>query len=230
MLPYDVISDINAKKLTYREIVKYKDFMDAVYYFLGIDDVNALSSLIADLLAYFIRDGRYIKLAPYFGSYTVFEKVWELWESLDLRGTYIYRGTSANFISDPLKGGGMVYCVNCSRDSITNWSYFPLPALYYASQNLSPVVLVAEFDPKRCTKVDYYILRGEVNGLVKGRLVSYGGLSFMWEAEVRCYNMPLGQVKYKLFGSDLLDLLDLTADVYPSLVDKEKLKEVLSCC
>ena len=157
MLPYDVIADVNLKKATYREIVKHRDFMESVYYFFGIDDVNSLSSLLVDVIAYFIRNGKRVKLAPYFGSYTVFERVWELWESLDLRGTYIYRGTSANFISDPLKGGGMVGCVNCSRDSVTNWSIFPLPALYYASLRLSPVVLVAEFDPKRCTKVDYYI-------------------------------------------------------------------------
>ena len=227
MLPSDVVADINSKKSQYREIAKYMDFYSSLLYLFGSDVVSSLSIFFEDLIIYLLRQGKVPRPALSSPAFYAIQRAWELWESLDLRGTYIYRGTSASFLSETLKSGGGMYCVSCDSSDITNWSFYPLPALYYASMRQNPVVLVAKYDPKYCTKVYYYILRGEVNGVVNDKFVAYGGIAFMWEAEVRCYKFPLSNVKYKLFGSDLLELLDISADVAPWLVNKEDLEGVL---
>ena len=232
MLPSDVVADIEAKKPYYKKIAELSPFMSEIGKMEYHSMVGFTSDIIWEGLVQLIYRGKVPKLNYRLDHFEPINKFWELWNSLDLNGTYIYRGTSANYISgdvnDIVYGGCLVRCINCNCKRVSNWSYYPIPALYFASRTKNPVVLVMKYDPERCTKVNYYPLRAEVNGLVNGKLVAYGGLVASWEAEVRCYEVRYSQVVYKLFGTDLIDLLNYSYDVARNLLDYESLLKLLS--
>lgn len=226
MLPIDVIVDSNSKMYFMQKV--YSLF----YYYYTIDDTLPFNivNLMDDTFRYLIEKN--LSSKPKFDGY-VFSEIYDVvrqWLYTSLDGSYIYRGTSANYTQMVEDGfftsGGTVWLINGKRNHLTYWSYFPASALLFAISSPNPVLLVAKYDSKYCSPDDYFFIGFEMSGIVDGRLYNYGAIRYLREMEVRCYEFPVSYTKHVLKGNDLLDLFDLMVPVYRQYMSEEAVKKL----
>ena len=223
MLPTEVMSDIRSKmsfmEQVYRDFYLYRYFTPAFSSSVGgfIEQFTFLG------IAQYLENGIPVEPKFDFEGSPELKSLLSKWHSLNFNGTLLYRGTSYRFVSTNDKpyytSGGTVRVVNGDRNLLTYWSYNPASALYFSAGEIEPVMLVIPFNPIFCSPDIYFIPHTEISGLIDGRLYNYGGVQFFRETEVRCYSYPVGETKYVLHKSDLIELLKILKPVYDQYPD-----------
>lgn len=229
-LPPDVIYDTTLKMPFMKKLYSLYTYYHSLDYVLPQDIVTVMDGTFNDLIQYQLASSS--PVLPKFDGYT-FKELFDIisqWNSLSFTNALIYRGTSERYLdnnkSDYYESGGVVRMIYGKPEHLTYWSYLPASALIFSGGSYKPILIVAKYDPTYCSPDNYFLLQGELSGLVDDRLYNYGAIRHLREMEIRCYKFPVANTKYVLKGKALIDLYNMLIPVYREYMTEEEVKKM----
>ena len=215
----DIVADVNKKipllekwYVVYKLAEHYDSYLDACYGIqargfmqsVGVDSEELVSTkhIIYDLpcipgLAEFLR----------------------MWNSFDLKGMYIYRATTVDYIDYYVRSSTPFMVVDLEHmhenSYISFWSVSPYTADYFVHKYLEVNrlnanlirVLVAPYDDAICSKDWYDNISSEYTVIIDNKPYNFGELQYLRELEVRCFKYPSSKLIYALTVDDFMELM-----------------------
>ena len=149
-----------------------------------------------------------------------------MWNSFDLKGMYIYRATTFDYISDYVMSSTPFMIVDSEHKNenrfLSYWSVSPYTANYfvrrYIEYNRLDVnkirVLVAPYDDAICSKDWYDNFSSEYTVIINGKPYNFGEMQYLRELEVRCFKYPSSKLIYVLTVDDFNELMQYLPKKY----------------
>jgi len=149
-----------------------------------------------------------------------------MWDSFDLKGMYIYRATTFDYISDYVMSSTPFMIVDSEHKNenrfLSYWSVSPYTANYfvrrYIEYNRLDVnkirVLVAPYDDAICSKDWYDNFSSEYTVIINGKPYNFGEMRYLRELEVRCFKYPSSKLIYVLTVDDFNELMQYLPKKY----------------
>ena len=230
MLPSDVTYDIMLKTPFMKKVYSLFYYYHSLNIMIPSDIYTVANDTFYDLIQKGLESG-----TPYLPKFDLYalKEIYDIisqWNSISLNGTLIYRGTSQDYLdkleTDYLTSGGIVRTLFAKNNEISYWSYFPASALLFSAMNYHPILLVAEYDRNICSPDDYFLIDGELTGIINDRIYNYGSILYLREMEIRCYKFPVSKIKYVIKGKDLIDMYKMLIPIYKEYMTDEEISHI----
>jgi len=142
-----------------------------------------------------------------------------MWDGFDLRGMYIYRATTIDYIKDYVLASTPFMIVNSEHREfnrfLSYWSVSPYTSDYFVHnyikiKGLNPNkirVLVAPYEGSICSKDWYDNFSSEYTVIVGSKPYNFGEIRYLRELEVRCFKYPSSKLIYALTVDDFNELM-----------------------
>ena len=142
-----------------------------------------------------------------------------LWNNFDLKGMYIYRTTTTDYIKDYVQSSTPFMVIDSlhakENKFISFWSVSPYTSYYFIKKymdfnklNVDKIrVLVAPYDDNICSKDWYDNFSPEYTIIVNNKPYNFGEIIYLRELEVRCFKYPSSKVIYSLTVDSFMELM-----------------------
>ena len=149
-----------------------------------------------------------------------------MWDSFDLKGMYIYRATTVDYVKDYVMSSTPFMIVDSEHKNenrfLSYWSVSPYTANYFVRRyieynrlNVNKIrVLVAPYDDIICSKDWYDNFSSEYTVIVDGKPYNFGEMRYLRELEVRCFKYPSSRLIYALTVDDFNELMNYLPKKY----------------
>ena len=215
----DIIEDVNKKiplldmwSTVYKLAEHYDNYIEACY---GIQARGFMQSVGVDAEEF--RSTKHIIYdLPCIPGLAEFLRVWN---NFDLKGMYIYRATTVDYIDYYVRSSTPFMVVDLEHmhenSYISFWSVSPYTADYFVHKYIDVNgldarvirVLVAPYDDAICSKDWYDNISTEYTVVIGNKPYNFGELQYLRELEVRCFKYPTGKLIYALTVDDFMDLM-----------------------
>jgi len=215
----DVIEDVDKKiplldkwYVVYKLAEHYEGYLHACY---GLQTVNFIYT-VGHYAYDFVSTKQIAYDLPCMPGLADFLR---LWNSYDLKSTYIYRATTLDYIDYYIKSDTPFMVVDPEHMSENNlisyWSVSPYTSDYFIRKYIHALhldassirVLIAPYDDSICSKdwydnfsTEYTIIDGE-------KPYNFGAMQYLRELEVRCFKYPSDRLIYALTVDDFMELM-----------------------
>ena len=215
----DIINDVNSKLFlldkwleVYKLAQYYDSYLDACY---G-DDARRFMQNIGMYGQEFVSTSHIVYDLSCIPGLTEFLR---FWNSYDLKGKYIYRATTIDYVRDYVISSTPFMIVDSEHSSendyISFWSVSPYTSDYFIHKYIklervkpgSIRVLVAPYDDNMCSKDWYDNISPEYTVVINNKPYNFGLLSYLRELEVRCFKYPISKLVYALTYNDFMELM-----------------------
>jgi len=222
----DVIEDVNKKiplldkwHIVYRLAEHYEGYLHACYGSQTIGFIYTVGHYAYD----FFSTKHFVYDLPCMLGLADFLR---LWNSYDLKGMYIYRATTVNYIDYYITSDTPFMVVDPEHMSenrlISYWSVSPYTSDYFIRKYVyshgidasSIRVLVAPYDDTICSKDWYDNFSTEYTIIEDDKPHNFGAMQYLRELEVRCFKYPSSRVIYALTVDDFNQLMDYLPKKY----------------
>jgi hypothetical protein len=142
-----------------------------------------------------------------------------LWNSYDLKGMYIYRATTVDYIDYYITSDTPFMVADPEHMSenrlISYWSVSPYTSDYFIRKYMrafrldasSIRVLVTYYDDAICSKDWYDNFSTEYTIIEGDKPYNFGAMQYLRELEVRCFKYPSSRLVYVLTVDDFMELM-----------------------
>jgi len=215
----DIIDDVNKKifllekwNSVYKLTAHYEDYLNACYGHDVGSFIRNMSSYAEDLVStsHIVYD---LSCIP---GLTEFLR---LWNSFDLKGTYIYRATTTDYIEDYVMSSTSFMVVNSENreenEFLSYWSISPYTSNYFVDVYIGfhniefdkVRVLVAPYNDNICSKDWYDNFTFEYTVVINNKPYNFGDMHYLRELEVRCFKYPISDIIYSLTVDEFRELM-----------------------
>jgi len=215
----DIIADVNKKiplldmwSTVYKLAEHYDSYLEACYGLQARGFMQVMGSYGED----FVSTKHIIYDLPCIPGLAEFLRVWN---NFDLRGMYIYRATTVDYIEYYIRSSTPFMVIDSQHKKensyISFWSVSPYTADYFVHKYIEINrldksiirVLVAPYDDAICSKDWYDNISTEYTVIVDGKPYNFGELQYLRELEVRCFKYPSSKLVYSLTVDDFMELM-----------------------
>jgi hypothetical protein len=215
----DIIEDVNKKipllekwYTVYKLAEHYNSYLDACYGIQARGFMQVFGAYAEELAStkHVVYD------LPCIPGLAEFLRVWN---NFDLRGMYIYRATTVDYIDYYVRSSTPFMIVDLEHKSessfISYWSVSPYTSDYFVHKYIEYNrldkrvirVLVAPYDDSICSKDWYDNISTEYTVIVYNKPYNFGELQYLRELEVRCFKYPSSKLIYALTVDDFMELM-----------------------
>jgi len=222
----DIIADVNKKlfllemwSTVYKLAEYYDSYLDACYGVHARNFMQIMGSYGED----FASTKHIIYDLPCIPGLAGFLRVWN---NFDLRGMYIYRTTTVDYVKDYVMSSTPFMIVDSEHKNenrfLSYWSVSPYTANYFVHNYIKVKgldvnkirVLVAPYDDSICSKDWYDNINPEYTVVIDGKPYNFGELWYLRELEVRCFKYPSSKLIYALTVDDFNELMSYLPKKY----------------
>jgi hypothetical protein len=215
----DIVEDVNRKLFLlerwysiYRLTEYYDSYLGACYGKQAVSFIQIMGHMLEEFVStkHIIYDLSCISgLADFL----------RLWNSFDLKGMYIYRATTIDYIGDYIRSSTPFLVIDSPNPDenkyISFWSVSPYTSHYFVNKyiqfnklDVSKIrVLVAPYDDNICSKDWYDNFSSEYTVIIDNKPYNFGKITYLRELEVRCFKYPSSKVIYSLTVDDFNELM-----------------------
>jgi len=215
----DIIEDVNKKLLllerwysVYKLAEHYDSYLDACYGSHTRAFIQNMGSYAEELVStkHIIYD---LSCMPGLSDFLM------LWNSFDLKGMYIYRATTTDYVKDYVVSSTPFMIVDSEHKRenrfLSYWSVSPYTADYFVDAYIKVHgldvkkirVLVAPYDDFICSKDWYDNFSPEYTVIEGNKPHNFGDMKYLRELEVRCFKYPSTKLIYALTVDDFNELM-----------------------
>jgi len=215
----DIIADVNKKlfllemwSTVYKLAEYYDSYLDACYGAQARSFMQSMGFYAED----FASTKHIIYDLPCIPGLAEFLKVWD---NFDLKGMYIYRATTVDYVKDYVLASTPFMIVDSEHKNenrfLSYWSVSPYTADYFVDTYIKIKgldvnkirVLVAPYDDSICSKDWYDNFGTEYTVIVGNKPYNFGEVKYLRELEVRCFKYPSSKLIYALTVDDFRELM-----------------------
>ncbi|MCG2868369.1 MAG: hypothetical protein L7G90_03235 [Candidatus Nanopusillus sp.] len=215
----DIIEDVNRKLLllerwysVYKLAEHYDSYFEACYGSQARSFIQIMGILSEELVStkHIIYD---LPCMPGLADFLM------LWNSFDLKGMYIYRATTVDYIKNYIESSTPFMVIDSphieENKYISFWSISPYTSHYFVNKYIQfnkldankIRVLVAPYDNTICSKDWYDNFSSEYTVIIDNKPYNFGKIIYLRELEVRCFKYPSSKVTYSLTVDDFNELM-----------------------
>jgi len=222
----DIIEDVNKKLVlferwyhVYKLAEHYDSYLEACYGLKARSFIQVMGAYSEEIVAtkHIVYD---LPCMPGLAEFLM------MWNNFDLRGMYIYRATTVDYIKDYVVASTpfMIADTEHKNESrfLSYWSVSPYTANYFVNTytkvhglDVNKIrVLVAPYDDNICSKDWYDNFSFEYTVIVGNKPYNFGEIKYLRELEVRCFKYPSLKLIYALTVDDFNELMSYLPKKY----------------
>jgi hypothetical protein len=215
----DIIEDVNRKLLllerwysVYKLAENYDSYLEACYGIHARAFIQNMGYSIKEVapVKHIIYD---LPCMPGLAEFLM------MWNSFDLKGMYIYRATTIDYVKDYVVASTPFMIADSEHRNenrfLSYWSVSPYTSDYFVHTyikvhglNVNKIrVLVAPYDDAICSKDWYDNFSPEYTVIIDGKPYNFGEIRYLRELEVRCFKYPSSKLIYALTVDDFNELM-----------------------